>query len=88
MSATRLSAQSWPDRAACRGQDTERWFPVSPSVPPEPFVVAACAGCPVRPDCLDYALSVPVKEGYWGGLTEDERGLERRRRMRRGEVAA
>ena len=85
--STRLSAQSWPDRAACKGQDTEKWFPVG-SGDPDPHAKATCAGCPVRTECLEYALSVPVKEGVWGGLTEDERHSERRRRMRRGEAAA
>jgi hypothetical protein len=40
---------------------------------------ARCAVCPVRADCLDYALRVGEKHGVWGGFTERER-----RQLRRG----
>ena len=84
-----LAAQSWPDRAACRDQDTELWFPVSPTAVPDPHARATCAGCPVRLDCLEFALANPKLAacGMWGGLTEDERQAERRRRQRRGAAA-
>ena len=38
-----------------------------------------CQACPVRNECAEYAI---VREiyGFWGGLTEDERKKERRRR--------
>jgi WhiB family redox-sensing transcriptional regulator len=32
-----------------------------------------CAACPVRQECLDYALRVREQYGIWGGLTEVER---------------
>ena len=48
---------------------------------------AMCASCPVRTECLDYAISRPEKYGTWGGLNEDERASERRRRMRRANAA-
>lgn len=32
-----------------------------------------CASCPVRPDCLSYALDHRQEQGIWGGLTEEER---------------
>lgn len=35
---------------------------------------ALCDGCPVRVDCLDYALTVGERFGMWGGLTPAERG--------------
>jgi WhiB family redox-sensing transcriptional regulator len=58
---------------------------------------AICSGCTVSTACLEYALGVPSsqptdgrrtngkpqKYGTWGGLDEDERNGERRRRMRR-----
>ena len=88
MTASRMTADGWPSRAACRGMDTGLWFPISTVAPPDPLVVATCAGCPVRIECLDYAISRPEKSGTWGGMNEDERAAERRRRMRRGEAAA
>jgi WhiB family redox-sensing transcriptional regulator len=38
-----------------------------------------CAGCPVRSQCLDYALTSGLEHGVWGGASEQER----RRLMRR-----
>lgn len=32
-----------------------------------------CAACPVRAECLDYALATHQKYGVWGGLTVKER---------------
>ncbi len=43
--------------------------------------------CPVRGECLNYAVSRPEKYGTWGGLNEEERSSERRRRMRRANAA-
>jgi len=34
---------------------------------------AVCAYCPVRADCLGYALATGQDAGVWGGTTEDER---------------
>ncbi|MFJ5675020.1 WhiB family transcriptional regulator [Streptomyces sp. NPDC093097] len=34
---------------------------------------AVCLGCPLRPACLDYALTNDERFGVWGGLTARER---------------
>ncbi len=41
---------------------------------------AICAGCPVRAECLDFALEGSERFGIWGGMTEKERRVEARRR--------
>ncbi|MFF0484930.1 WhiB family transcriptional regulator [Streptomyces sp. NPDC004435] len=41
---------------------------------------ALCAGCPVRAECLAYALDERVEYGVWGGMTERERRALLRRR--------
>lgn len=46
-----------------------------------------CDGCPVRVECLDYALTANEREGVWGGLTPRERAKVRRERRRMGRVA-
>lgn len=34
---------------------------------------AVCALCPVREECLDYAIKADHRNGIWGGLTYNER---------------
>ena len=42
-----------------------------------------CRRCPVRAECLEYALMLPIRHGIFGGLDEVERDLLRRRQSRR-----
>jgi hypothetical protein len=71
----------WRHRAACRGVDPELFYPVAEDGPPYEEQVAAakavCAGCPVRAECLAFAL-VALPHGIAGGMTPAER---RRHRM-------
>lgn len=67
---------TWRDRAECRGMDPER-FHAAGTVPAE--IRAVCQRCPVRDDCLDYALSTRQAHGVWGGLTTNERAALARR---------
>ncbi len=39
-----------------------------------------CDQCTVQQACLDYALDTNQDSGIWGGLTEEERRVIRRRR--------
>lgn len=78
----------WRDRAACRGEDPELFFPVGRDDVDRPEIDAAkeiCDRCPVLDECLDYALQTRQPEGIWGGLTSTgRRALARRRARRRG----
>ena len=59
--------------AACAGADPEQWFPL-PGRPVPRAVAEVCAGCPVRQECADYAVSAgPMLRGVWGGLSQSER---------------
>jgi WhiB family redox-sensing transcriptional regulator len=83
----------WQDRAACRGEDVVLFFGPDGERQPEREIrerkaKELCEGCPVRQECLGYAISRPEKYGTWGGLNEEERSAERRRRMRRANVNA
>ncbi|MFF5360479.1 WhiB family transcriptional regulator [Streptomyces scabiei] len=67
----------WLRRAACVGEDPELFFPVGTTGPALDEVAAAkrvCAGCPVRRECLDWALGNGQLAGVWGGMSEEERG--------------
>jgi WhiB family redox-sensing transcriptional regulator len=41
-----------------------------------------CAECPVRAQCLEYALAERIEHGVWGGSSERERRRMLRRRRR------
>lgn len=43
--------------------------------------ISICLACPVKEECLDYALKYHERFGVWGG--ESARGRERLRRARR-----
>ena len=82
----------WQDDAACRGKEVVLFFGPDGERQPERDIrerkaKVVCASCPVRAECLGYAVSRPEKYGTWGGLNEDERASERRRRMRRANAA-
>lgn len=64
---------AWQDYAECviRGVDPEAFYPL-PGEPIPPEVVRACAACPVRWECLSYALAreePDARWGIWGGYT-------------------
>lgn len=77
----------WQNDAACRGESLVLFFGPPGERQPDKDVrerkaKAICAQCPVRAECLGYALNRPEKYGTWAGLNEDERASERRRRQR------
>src|SRR6266536_1082482 len=66
----------WRHRARCRDVDPELFFPVGTTGPAEAQVQAAkaiCALCPVREECLQWALDTAQDAGVWGGLSEEVR---------------
>jgi WhiB family transcriptional regulator, redox-sensing transcriptional regulator len=77
----------WRKDALCRGVDTNLFFPAG-ELGEEPVLhaetaKAVCFTCPVREECLEYALATDQPFGVWGGTTEAERRSIRRRRRRR-----
>lgn len=76
----------WMDHAACSGEDINLFFPPSAGEEHQPQIEQAkeiCRRCPVRAECLEYALMLPIRHGIFGGLDEVERDLLRRRQLRR-----
>jgi WhiB family redox-sensing transcriptional regulator len=68
----------WMADAACRGMNPDLFFPERGGSTAE--AKAVCAGCPVRVECLDYAITNFEKLGLWGGTSERQRRAMRRRR--------
>ena len=71
--------EAWRAQAACRDADVNIFFPTTDEGA-EP-ARAICATCPVRMECLEFALATRQEDGVWGGLTETERRRLRRRRQ-------
>ncbi|MCX2969420.1 MULTISPECIES: WhiB family transcriptional regulator [Streptomyces] len=72
-----IADTSWHTRGACHGMDVEDADAVFFPLPRDHEAIAEakelCGWCPVRSDCLNYALENVLKDGIWGGLTEAER---------------
>jgi WhiB family redox-sensing transcriptional regulator len=71
-----LQRPNWQADALCREYPQLGWF--STTAKGLQAAKAVCAGCLVRAECLSYALADPSLTGTWGGLTAQERNLQRR----------
>jgi WhiB family redox-sensing transcriptional regulator len=61
----------WKLKAACREvEDSDIFY--STAHDKQRAAKRFCVGCPVRPDCLEYAL-LTDQYGIWGGMSERER---------------
>lgn len=65
----------WVERAACRGLNATLFHPERGESADQ--AKAVCATCPVRTECLDYAMATDQQFGLWGGLSERGRGQRR-----------
>lgn len=66
----------WTEDALCAQTDPEAFWPEQGGASKDGKRV--CARCPVRAECLEYALTHDERRGVWGGMSENER-----RRLRR-----
>jgi hypothetical protein len=57
--------ESWMSAAACREYPDAVFFPGKGQTPTEAMDI--CSGCPVRDQCLDFAMRTDTAEGVWGG---------------------
>ncbi len=73
---------TWMRDAKCRGIDPAEFFP-SDGLGVD-HARRVCDDCPVRAECLEYALEFRIEHGVWGGASERER--RRILRRRRGDV--
>jgi WhiB family transcriptional regulator, redox-sensing transcriptional regulator len=79
---------SWWEQAACQSADPELFFPIASTGSGQHDVIRAkaiCAGCPIRRQCLDYAIDSHQAHGVWGGASEEERQQIAARRRRHPE---
>lgn len=66
---------NWRERAACIGQEDLFFITVNgfPGQVRAKKAKEVCAACPVRQECLDYAVKEHADWGIWGGLAPRER---------------
>jgi WhiB family redox-sensing transcriptional regulator len=63
--------QEWRTRAACKGMDTDLFFPERGENLKVKKAKEICASCPVQNECLAYALQWSDNQmlGIWGGTS-------------------
>ncbi|KUN02770.1 hypothetical protein AQI95_24830 [Streptomyces yokosukanensis] len=67
----------WRDKAACRSDNTDRFFHTTPTRVQE--AKGTCFGCPVMYQCAQGALHRGEENGVWGGLSEGQRTTIRKK---------
>ena len=60
----------WQERAACF-VEPDVFFPISEEEAGP--ALAFCGACPIREECLSWALKNGERYGVWGGTTEQQR---------------
>lgn len=83
-----LREEQWKLEAACQGADTEAYFREVGEVQRDErrMVKRICASCPVRTECLEYAIKYNM-QGWWGGLSQHDRVAIKSRRNKENKVA-
>jgi WhiB family redox-sensing transcriptional regulator len=74
-----IEVPEWMEDAACANTDPEAYFAQNKGDPENVRAARAlCRECPVRPNCLEYALVLQGRNpgslpGIWGGTSENQR---------------
>lgn len=64
---------NWRNDAACLHADPDMFFPIGTTGPALDQIDEAkriCQACPVKKQCLAWALNLGAASGIWGGITE------------------
>jgi len=75
------ASYGWRQQAICRDTDPDLFFPVGTTGQALVQIERArevCNQCPVKRDCLEFALETNQDSGIWGGTSEEERRAIRR----------
>ena len=78
-------ATDWRSAGACLTADPDLFFPIAVGTFASKQIARAqriCAGCPVKQQCLDFAMRTRELTGIWGGTTPEERVRALRARQR------
>jgi WhiB family redox-sensing transcriptional regulator len=61
------SGTPWRQFSLCRDHDADLWFPTATES--DVAATTICRACPVRLDCLAWALKYNERYGIWGGVS-------------------
>lgn len=76
--------EKWRRKAACKNTDPNLFFPSRGDYEMETAAKSMCAVCPVKSQCLEYALNAGDCPGIWGGTSAKERrGIKKHRNSQR-----
>lgn len=78
-----IDDRDWMKRANCLGINPDLFFPERGRVVKEAREI--CSECHVKSECLEYALTHGEKWGVWGGTSERDRRVIRRKRLQQGQ---
>jgi len=65
--------------AACKGLSREIFFPERGANTQIKKALSICGVCPVKDDCLRYAMNNKIDFGVWGGMSANQRIRKARR---------
>lgn len=77
-----LDVSTWVEQSKCRNLETRRWYPPRDKELYQidaTYAKGVCKGkdgkppCPVRHQCLLFALLTDEEHGIWGGMSHRER---------------
>ena len=71
---------NWREAAACASVDPELFFTEGDGANYRNDAKKVCAACPVKIECLDYALAANEQYGMWGGTSAKQREQMRSQR--------
>jgi len=66
-----VASPGWMAAGLCRQRDPELFYPATGHSSRD--ARAVCARCPVRAQCLAYAIEHRERYGVWGGMSERQR---------------
>lgn len=73
-----VKERAWVEKSNCLNLDPEIFYPTDGAS--TAVAKAICRTCPVRAECLEYALTNGERFGVWGGRSERDRRKMRRAR--------
>ena len=74
---------TWAEQGACRDYPTDVFFADLDAPKNSWEARAICSKCPVKAECLDYAIRHACEYGIWGGTTATERRFLRSEWLRK-----